>query len=381
MIPKSKQQISPKITAAVLLSVLVMVQWLWWRGLVTKSKGGDGSGRPNQSLATGVNIPVVIGRKDVFVETLAGAPEPGDTDGAGYRAQFDTPMGLDFDRQGNLYVADSRNHRIRRITPSGVTTTLAGSKPGYADGTAAQAQFFLPCGVVVSPDGTIYVADTGNHRIRRIKDGQVTTLAGSVSGRADGQGTAVKFNLPCAVTYTASPKPLLYVADSLNRRVRILDLDGSVTGGWDVPGVPTAVLAGNPPTVAVPQAGAFLSGTKTLRNLPIDLGETEGKQSDFTLRRPLSLCAAPGGWFVTDAEQCGVFYVKEGKAFLLAGRSHGHTPFPGWEDNDGHRALFGQVSAIASDGKGHLYVSDTSSNCIRRITLPEDLGGRRETLP
>ena len=111
------------------------------------------------------------------------------------------------------------------------------------------------------------------------------------------------------------------------------------------------------------------------------MGETEGKQSDFTLRRPLSLCVAPGGWFVTDAEQCGVFYVKEGKAFLLAGRSHGHTPFPGWEDNDGHRALFGQVSAIASDGKGHLYVSDTSSNCIRRITLPEDLGGRRETLP
>ena len=381
MIPKSKQQISPKITAAVLLSVLIMVQWLWWRGLVMKPKPQPGSGRQGQSLAPPSEIPVLVGRKDVFVGTLAGAPEPGDADGAGYQAQFDTPMGLDFDRQGSLYVADSRNHRIRRITPSGTTTTLAGSTPGYKDGAAGEAQFYLPCGVATAPDGTVYVADTGNHRIRRIKDGQVTTLAGSLPGLADGRGSSVKFNLPCAVTYAASPKPLLYVADSLNRRVRVLDLDGSVTGGWDVPGIPTAVLAGTPPTVAVPQAGAFVSGTKILRSVPIELGETSGKQDDFTLHRPLALCAAPDGWFVTDAAQCAIFYVKAGKAFLLAGRSRGRVTVPGWQDADGERALFGKVSGIASDGKGNLYVSDSSSNCIRRIALPKDLGGRRETLP
>jgi hypothetical protein len=381
MIPKSKQQISPKITAVVILSVLVMIQWLWWRGLVMKPKPKEGAGQQSQSIGPPAATPLVVGRKDVFVETFAGAPEPGDTDGAGHRAQFDTPMGLDLDSQGNLYVVDSRNHRIRRITPSGITTTLAGSKPGYADGTAAQAQFYLPCGVAVAPDGTVYVADTGNHRIRRIKDGQVTTLAGSVPGRADGQGASVQFNTPCAVTYAASPKPLLYIADSLNRRVRVLDLEGNITGGWDVPGVPTAVLAGTPPTVAVPQAGAFLSGTKTLRNLPIEMGDTNGKQDDFILRRPLALCAASDGWFVTDAAQCAVFFVKEGKAFLLAGRSHGRTLFPGWQDDDGQKAFFGQVSGIVSDGKGNLYVSDTSSNCIRRIILPEDLRGRRGTQP
>ncbi len=381
MILKTKQQISPKITAVVLLIVLIIIQWLWWRGLVMRPKGGRGFPAPSSMSGGPPAVPVLLGRKDVYVETFAGAPEPGETDGPGSRAQFDAPMGLDLDTQGNLYVADSRNHRIRRITPSGATTTLAGGAPGFADGAAGQAQFLLPCGVAVAPDGSVYVADTGNHCIRRIKNGQVTTLAGSTPGLADGQGTAVKFNSPCAVTYTTSPKPLLYVADSLNKRVRVLDLDGRIIGGWDVPGIPTAVLAGSPPTVAVPQASAFFSGTKTLHEIPIDLHGENGKPDDFRLRRPLSLCAAPGGWFVTDAEQGGVFFVKNGTAFLLAGKSYGRTPFVGWQDADGQKALFGQVSGIVSDGKGHLYVSDSSTNCIRRITLPEDLGGRKEILP
>ena len=381
MIPKSKQQISPKITAVVLLSVLILIQWLWWRGLVMKPKGNAG-GKPASSMSAGpAAVPVLVGRKDVQVETFTGAPEPGNADGAGTEARFDSPVGMDFDVQGSLLVADSRNHRIRHVTPNGVTTTLTGSTPGFADGGVAQAQFLLPCGVASAPDGTIYVADTGNHRIRRIKDGQVTTLAGSTAGLADGQGTAVKFNAPCAVTYTASPKPSLLVADALNKRVRILDLDGKIIGGWDVPGVPTAVLAGTPPTVAVPQAGAFLSGTQTFRAIPIDLQGGNNKQSDFTLRRPLGLCAAPGGWFVTDAEHCGVFYVKDGRAFLLAGKLYGRTASPGWQDADGQRALFGKVSAVVSNGKGLLYVSDTSTNCIRRIALPVDLGGTKETQP
>lgn len=380
MIPKSKQQLSPKITAFVLLSVLVVVQWLWWRGLVMKPKGSGGFGM--QSSTPGpATVPVVSGRKEIQVETIAGAPEPGNADGQGYETRFDSPLGLDFDKQGNLYIADSRNHRIRCISPEGKTTTVAGATPGYADGAVAQARFFLPCGVAVAPDGAIYVADTGNHRIRRIKDGQVTTLAGSTAGFSDGQGMAVKFNAPCAVTYAGGSKPLLYVADALNKRVRILDLNGKIAGGWTVPGVPTAVLPGTPPTVAVPQVGAFLTGAKPLPTISIDLQGQPFKQEDFTLRRPLGLCAAPGGWFVTDAEQCGVFLVKGGKAFLLAGKSYGRTAFPGWQDADGARALFGRVSAVVSDGKGHIYVSDTSSNCIRRITLPEGFDPAKETQP
>jgi len=118
MIPKATQQVSPKVTAAVILIVLVVIQVAWWRGLVMKPKstGGPmgGGGGPHLS-----GPPTLIGRKDVQVDTFAGAVEPGDADGPGHQARFDTPVGLAVDSQGSLYVADSRNNRIRRITPQG----------------------------------------------------------------------------------------------------------------------------------------------------------------------------------------------------------------------------------------------------------------------
>jgi sugar lactone lactonase YvrE len=103
------------------------------------------------------------------VTTLAGAPEPGYVDGQGAQARFSFPAGVAVDAEGNLYVADTANHRIRMITPDGAVTTLAGSgEPGYADGPAGEAQFRAPEGVAVDADGNLIVADTGNHRIRKI---------------------------------------------------------------------------------------------------------------------------------------------------------------------------------------------------------------------
>jgi len=102
------------------------------------------------------------------VITLAGSSE-GYADGSGSAAQFSGPLDVAVDAQGNVYVADTANHRIRKITPDGAVTTLAGSgTPGNADGPATEARFRGPEEVTVDSAGNVYVADTGNHRIRKI---------------------------------------------------------------------------------------------------------------------------------------------------------------------------------------------------------------------
>jgi streptogramin lyase len=372
MIPKAKQQVSPQVTAVVILAVLIAIQWLWWQGLVAKPKPTSGPQEMGGAGPPAPGPPTILGRKEAITDTLAGMPEAGDADGAGHRARFDSPVGLALDAQGNLYVADSRNHKIKRLSPTGKTETIGGcGVAGAQDGAAAQAQFYLPCGVAVGEDGSVYVADTGNHRIRRIKDGQVTTLAGSEPGFAEGQGASVKFNAPVAVTYAGGTIPGLYVADSLNRRIRVLDLSGKISGGWTVPAAPTGVFSA-PLIVAAPQASALIAGGKTWKAIPIDLQGQNWKQEDFTLKSPIAACAVGEDWFVIDSEQCCVFLVRNGKAEVWAGRCNGPKRLPGWADTDGHHAFFGQLGGIVADGKGTLYVSDTSNNCIRRITLANE---------
>lgn len=105
----------------------------------------------------------------LVVTTLAGAKEPGFVDGSRLAARFNYPRSIALDRAGDLYVADMGNHAIRQITPQGVVSTVTGTgAPGYADGPAFGAQFRVPEGVAVDPDGNLIVADTGNHRIRKI---------------------------------------------------------------------------------------------------------------------------------------------------------------------------------------------------------------------
>lgn len=366
-----RRQVNPKVVAVVILLTLAIVQWAWWRGLVVREQGG-GRGGGGGGGAPG-SIPLVVGRESVQVDTLAGDTEPGLADGPGYRARFDGPTGLAIDRQGRLYVADTRNHRIRQIAPNGKTTTLAGGEAGFADGPAPQAQFNSPCGVAVAPDGAVYVADTGNHRIRRIQDGQVTTLAGGAPGMADGQGAAARFNLPCGLAYVVANPPYLLVADAGNRRVRRVELTGRVVGGSAVPGAPTVVVADAARTaVAVPQAGALLIGAQALRNVPIDTAGQDGRirPGQLALRQPVALWPVAGDWLAVDAGHSAVFLVRDGKAEVLAGICSPVGPRYGWRDNTGDRAGFGILSGIVADGAGRIYVSDTTNNSIRRLTAP-----------
>jgi len=163
------------------------------------------------------------------VTTLAGSGTQGSADGLGASASFTQPSGIAVDSAGNVYVAEYRNDRIRKITPAGNVTTLAGSTPGFADGLGASAQFFGPMDVAVDSAGNVYVADTRNHRIRKITPaGNVTTLAGSgTAGFADGLGASAQFSTPNSVAVDSAGN--VYVADNQNNRIRRITPAGNVT--------------------------------------------------------------------------------------------------------------------------------------------------------
>ena len=158
---------------------------------------------------------------DGTVSTFAGSGNATFADGQGSSAHFYSPNGVDVDGEGNVIVADRSNHRIRKITPDGTVTTVAGSgNATFADGQGSSAHFYNPNVVAVDGDGNIIVADYGNHCIRKITpDGIVTTLAGSGHTKyADGKGTAAHFHCPAAVAIDHDGNVI--VADDGNNKIR-----------------------------------------------------------------------------------------------------------------------------------------------------------------
>jgi sugar lactone lactonase YvrE len=155
------------------------------------------------------------------VSTLAGNGDAGFADGTGTAAQFNGPVGVAVDGAGNVYVADVFNNRIRKITPEGVVSTLAGNgHADFADGIGKAARFNRPDGVAVDGAGNVYVADRANHSIRKITpEGVVSTLAGNgYSDFADGTGTAARFDGNAGVGVDGAGN--VYVADTFNHRIR-----------------------------------------------------------------------------------------------------------------------------------------------------------------
>jgi sugar lactone lactonase YvrE len=182
------------------------------------------------ALDAGGNVYVADGKNNRIrkvtpagdVTTLAGANEAKLLDGMGDQARFNNPNGVAVDAAGNVYVADSLNNAIRKVTPAGLVSTRAGSGTALlVDDTGAKASFNNPSGVALDLAGNLYVADSGNNRIRRVTPaGVVTTLAGSgsVGGFFDGTGDKAIFNGPQGVAMDATGN--LYVADSKNQRIR-----------------------------------------------------------------------------------------------------------------------------------------------------------------
>lgn len=158
---------------------------------------------------------------DGKITTIAGNGDPGSKDGKGTSASFYVPEGIAIDSTGNLYIADTYNNLIRKITPAGFVTTIAGkTKKGKANGKSIAASFSHPDGIAVDKAGNIYVADTGNNLIRKIdQEGVVTTFAGSgIRGATDGNVKEASFYKPMGVTLDKQGN--VYIADYQNNLIR-----------------------------------------------------------------------------------------------------------------------------------------------------------------
>jgi sugar lactone lactonase YvrE len=183
---------------------------------------------------------------DGTVTTFAGKPgQAGTADGVGEAAQFSSPNAIDADAAGNLYIADFGSHTVRKVTPDGAVSTIAGvaGKAGHRDGTAGTALFDGPAGVAVDASGAVYVTELNNHTVRRIAEGVVTTLAGApkLTGSTDGKGGGARFSGPWGIAVHRNGN--LYVCDSGNNAIRCITPGGTVTtiaGGagpyWNEPG-------------------------------------------------------------------------------------------------------------------------------------------------
>lgn len=163
-----------------------------------------------------------------IVTTIAGSTE-GFANGLGTAAQFNQPAGICIDALGNLYVADSNNNCIRKITPAGLVTTFAGSTAGFVDGFVTAAKFYSPEDICIDTLSNLYIADTFNNKIRKIATGSltVTTLAGSTEGYLDGPSATAQFYWPRGVCVDNNFN--VYVADKANYKIRKITPAGTVT--------------------------------------------------------------------------------------------------------------------------------------------------------
>jgi sugar lactone lactonase YvrE len=250
---------------------------------------------------------------DGTASTYAGVPSgsSGSNDGPAAAARFNTPTGLATDAGGNLYVTDSFNHTIRKISPEGIVTTLAGSPGlnGTADGNGSAARFYYPSGVAVDPDGNVYVADTNNHTVRKITpEGAVTTLAGTagVSGNADGTGAAARFLYPYGIAIDATGNIL--VADTDNHAIRRITPTGVVStiggragvSGYAAGSGPAARFL-SPIAIAVGKSGALYILDASANTLV--RGEPE--VAPVITAQPLALTVSSGSTVVLAAGATG----------------------------------------------------------------------------
>jgi sugar lactone lactonase YvrE len=263
----------------------------------------------------------------------------GDADGIGPGAQFYYPEGIAVDVSNNIYVGDSVNNTIRKITPVARVTTLAGPDGSYgsADGTTAMARFDEPFGVAADSATNLYVADTFNNTIRLITPaGMVSTLAGlaGFSGGADGSNNLCRFDEPTGVCVDGAGN--LYVADFENSTVRKITPDAAHSN-WV-----TVTLCG--------QAGTngFLNGNGT----------------NALLNHPYALALdAATNLYVTDYGNDAIRMVTpSGAVSTYAG-----TGIPGFRNGTGTNAAFNYPVGIAVDSATNVYVADSGNDCVRII--------------
>ena len=352
------------VSIILIVGVLIGVQIFWWKGLVTTGKKGVPRGG-GTSLSGGSNTSIFIGRDDIPVTTISGDLPPGFEDGTGYNARFDRPTGLAIDLDGSLLVCDTGNHRIRRVASDGETSTVTGTAEGDTDGAALEAKFNSPCGVAVRADGSIVIADTGNHKIRQLKQGRVSTLFPKKSVKS-----MVTAFLPVGIAAVNSPAPYVLVSDVNASSILTLSAQGAMTSEKRTTTPALAILSSSAVSMAFPGSGDLTLGDLNLHEPAIEGKLVSGNGNPPAhLTHPIAICAFGSDVFVADKGFGAIFLVRGGKVEIIAGFCSTSGATKGYKDTNGSGALFGTICGLAYDGKKTLYVSDTEHNCIRRLDI------------
>ncbi|MGI9545534.1 MAG: sterol desaturase family protein, partial [Cyclobacteriaceae bacterium] len=264
---------------------------------------------------------------DGQVVTFAGNGTAGDANGIGVAAQFNGPWGLAIDIHGNLYVADTDNNKIRKISPEGEVGTLAGGKEGNIDGPIGEARFNSPRSIAVDSLGNVYIGDDGNNSIRKITTiGAVFTIAGGEIGFADGLGTVAQFD--GIYDLALSPEGDLFVADNENQRIRKITPAGLVT--------------------------TYAGSTE---------GFKDGTRDEALFDYPSSLAFDNSGNLYVGDENDKIRVISpNGIVSTLAGSE------TGFEDGIGEKAKLDTAYGIAVDLEGNLFTADSGNHAIRKIT-------------
>lgn len=323
-------------------------------GIVADGAGGfyvaDALNNTIRRVTSGGVVTTVAGGN---VNEITNLPERGYADGAGRTALFSTgfsvtagtdgplivanygALTMALDSAGHLFVADTLNHVIRKITAAGVVSTFAGAagSSGSVDGTGAAAKFSAPYGVAVDPSGNIYVADAGNNTIRKITPaGVVSTFAGrdgSNAGSVDGSGSNARFNNPSGLAADGAGN--LYVADTNNHAVRKITGAGAVT-----------TLAG-------------LAGAR---------GSSDGLGLSARFNGPTGIAAdSAGTLYVADTGNATIRKISPGGAVSTIAGSAGVA---GSADGTGNAVRFTTPYGIAVDPAGNVFVADSGNNAIRK---------------
>ena len=281
------------------------------------------------------------------ISTVAGTGTGGyniaDDGGDATLAQIYNPFGMAVDSDGNLFITDYTNNRIRKVTAGGIITTVAGGgSGGYGEGgLATAAELNGPNDVAVDAAGNLYIADAGNNRIRKVDHitRNITTIAGTGASSFGGDGfaaTLATLNYPDSVSLDSAGN--LYIADYYNHRIR------KVTAAT---GIITTVAGSG----SQGNTGDGLAATAATLNRPLD-----------------AIVDSAGNIYIADFGNNRVRKVTAGSGIITAFAGSNATGFTGDGDVATGATFGGQVGYLALDGDGNLYIPDYDNNRIRKIT-------------